>query len=173
MIHSQTFTTKLPLKVDPKESHAGLSSLFAAAVVSASFRDMLLKDPEKALDLLVKVSPETNRAMRSYSRSSWAKRAGPRPSRAPSNQAVKRVSAKISRSAWVSGPVSVKVLRKRATSCPCGAPALGQIGTTEAVEALQKRRCVEADVKVKNEIEAALEMALHPSAEPSMDSSRA
>lgn len=49
MIHSQTFTTKLPLKVDPKESHAGLSGLFAAAVVSSSFRDLLLKDPEKAL----------------------------------------------------------------------------------------------------------------------------
>ena len=49
MITSRTFTTKLPLKVDPKESHAGLSSLFAAAVVSTSFRDMLLKDPEKAL----------------------------------------------------------------------------------------------------------------------------
>lgn len=49
MITSQTFTTKMPLKVDPKESHGGLSSLFAAAVVSSSFRDMLLKDPEKAL----------------------------------------------------------------------------------------------------------------------------
>lgn len=49
MITSQTFTTKMPLKVDPKESHDGLSSLFAAAVVSSSFRDMLLKDPEKAL----------------------------------------------------------------------------------------------------------------------------
>lgn len=49
MITSRTFTTKLPLKIDPKESHAGLSSLFAAAVVSTSFREMLLHDPEKAL----------------------------------------------------------------------------------------------------------------------------
>ncbi len=49
MITSQSFTTKLPLKIDPKESHTGLSSLFAAAVVSTSFRDMLLRDPEKAL----------------------------------------------------------------------------------------------------------------------------
>jgi hypothetical protein len=49
MITSQTFTTKLPLKIDPKEMHSGLSSLFAAAVVSRSFRDMLLSDPETAL----------------------------------------------------------------------------------------------------------------------------
>jgi hypothetical protein len=49
MISSRTFTTKLPLKVNPKETHAGLSSLFAAAVVSSSFRDLLLRDPEKAL----------------------------------------------------------------------------------------------------------------------------
>ena len=49
MITSQSFTTKLPLKIDPQESHAGLSSLFAAAVVSTSFREMLLKEPEKAL----------------------------------------------------------------------------------------------------------------------------
>lgn len=49
MISSQTFTTKLPLKIDPKDPHAGLSSLFAAAVVSQGFRDMLLNDPEKAL----------------------------------------------------------------------------------------------------------------------------
>lgn len=49
MITSQSFTTKLPLKIDPQESHTGLSSLFAAAVVSKSFRQMLLSDPEKAL----------------------------------------------------------------------------------------------------------------------------
>ena len=47
--------------------------------------------------------------------------------------------------------------------------ALGQIGTTEAVEGLQKRRLVEADVSVKNEIEAALDMARNRSAELSMD----
>ncbi len=49
MITSQSFTTKLPLKIDPQESHTGLSSLFAAAVVSKSFRETLLSDPEKAL----------------------------------------------------------------------------------------------------------------------------
>mgnify|MGYP005821509207 CR=1 FL=1 len=49
MITSRTFTTKMPLKIDPMDSHAGLSDLFAAAVVSSSFRDTLLKDPEKAL----------------------------------------------------------------------------------------------------------------------------
>ena len=49
MITSRTFTTKVPLKMDPKEQHAGLSSLFAAAVVSRGFCEMLLKDPEEAL----------------------------------------------------------------------------------------------------------------------------
>ncbi len=49
MITSQRLATKLPLKIDPKNSHAGLSGLFAAAVVSSSFREMLLKDPEQAL----------------------------------------------------------------------------------------------------------------------------
>ncbi len=43
--------------------------------------------------------------------------------------------------------------------------ALGQIGTTEAVEGLQKRRLVEADAGVKNEIEAALEIARNQSPE--------
>jgi hypothetical protein len=49
MITSRTFTTKLPLKIDPEERHTGLSGLFAAAVVSQNFREMLLNDPEKAL----------------------------------------------------------------------------------------------------------------------------
>ncbi len=49
MITSRAFTDQLPLKIDPQESHAGLSGLFAAAVVSRSFREMLLSDPEKAL----------------------------------------------------------------------------------------------------------------------------
>jgi hypothetical protein len=49
MITSRAFTTKIPLKIDPEEPHAGLSGLFAAAVVSQGFRDMLLKDPEQAL----------------------------------------------------------------------------------------------------------------------------
>ncbi len=48
MITSGTFT-KIPLKMNPKENHAGLSGLFAAAVVSRGFRDLLLKDPERAL----------------------------------------------------------------------------------------------------------------------------
>ena len=49
MITSRTFTTKMPLKIDPKERHTGLSGLFAAAVVSKGFCEMLLNDPEKAL----------------------------------------------------------------------------------------------------------------------------
>jgi len=49
MITSRTFTTKIPLKIDPEETHSGLSGLFAAAVVSQSFRDMLLRNPEEAL----------------------------------------------------------------------------------------------------------------------------
>jgi hypothetical protein len=48
MITSRPFT-KMPLKMDPQESHAGLSGLFAAAVVSKGFCEMLLKDPEAAL----------------------------------------------------------------------------------------------------------------------------
>jgi hypothetical protein len=49
MITSRTFTTKMPLKINPEEHHSGLSSLFAAAVVSRSFCNMLLHDPEEAL----------------------------------------------------------------------------------------------------------------------------
>ncbi len=49
MITSRAFTTKVPLKMDPDERHTGLSGLFAAAVVSQSFREMLLSDPDKAL----------------------------------------------------------------------------------------------------------------------------
>jgi hypothetical protein len=49
MITSRAFTTKIPLKINPEEQHSGLSSLFAAAVVSRSFCDILLRDPEKAL----------------------------------------------------------------------------------------------------------------------------
>jgi hypothetical protein len=49
MITSRTFTTKLPLKINPEDHHSGLNSLFAAAVVSKSFREMLLRDPEQAL----------------------------------------------------------------------------------------------------------------------------
>ncbi len=49
MISSNTFTTKLPLKINPHDSHPGLSSLFAAAVVNQGFREMLINDPEEAL----------------------------------------------------------------------------------------------------------------------------
>ena len=40
---------EMPLRMNPNERHSGLSSLFAAAVVSESFRETLLSDPEKAL----------------------------------------------------------------------------------------------------------------------------
>ena len=49
MITSRLFNTKVPLKMDPEDSHSGLSGLFAAAVVSKGFCEMLLKDPERAL----------------------------------------------------------------------------------------------------------------------------
>ncbi len=49
MITSRAFTTKVPLKINPEDQHTGLSGLFAAAVVSQSFREMLLSDPEQAL----------------------------------------------------------------------------------------------------------------------------
>jgi len=49
MITSQKFKTKMPLKIDPQEQHTGLSGLFAAAVVSKGFCEMLLNDPEEAL----------------------------------------------------------------------------------------------------------------------------
>lgn len=52
MITYNTFTkTRLPLKMNPATAHAGLSSLFAAAVISRSFRELLLTDPEQALRL--------------------------------------------------------------------------------------------------------------------------
>jgi hypothetical protein len=41
--------TKTHLKMNPEDTHSGLSGLFAAATVSKSFRDMLLSDPERAL----------------------------------------------------------------------------------------------------------------------------
>ena len=37
------------LTIDPSNSHAGIGSVFAAAVVSGSFREMLLNNPEQAL----------------------------------------------------------------------------------------------------------------------------
>ena len=50
MITSQKFKTKMPLKIDPQEQHAGLSGLFAAAVVSKGFCEMLLNDPEEGAE---------------------------------------------------------------------------------------------------------------------------
>ncbi len=49
MITSSMFKTKLPLKMKPGEAHAGLSGVFAAAVVNRNFCELLLKDPEQAL----------------------------------------------------------------------------------------------------------------------------
>ena len=49
MISTTAFTTKIPLKTNPHERHPGLSSVFAAAVVNQNFREMLLKEPEKAI----------------------------------------------------------------------------------------------------------------------------
>ncbi len=50
MIASHTFTkTDLPLRLKPGTGHPGVSAVFAAAVVSRNFRDLLLKDPEQAL----------------------------------------------------------------------------------------------------------------------------
>lgn len=49
MITSNTFATNLSFKTDVEESHSGLSSVFAAAVVNQSFRDILLSDPETAI----------------------------------------------------------------------------------------------------------------------------
>jgi hypothetical protein len=52
MIASDTFRkTEMPLKLKPGRVHPGLSGLFAAAVVSKSFCELLLRDPEKALTM--------------------------------------------------------------------------------------------------------------------------
>jgi hypothetical protein len=49
MISSTTFTSKIPVHTNPHDSHPGLSSVFAAAVVNQNFREMLLHEPAKAL----------------------------------------------------------------------------------------------------------------------------
>jgi len=49
MLTSSATLTNLPLTLNPQNMHAGLSSLFAAAVVSQSFCKMLLSKPEQAL----------------------------------------------------------------------------------------------------------------------------
>jgi hypothetical protein len=49
MLTSTATLTQVPLQLNPATAHAGLSSLFAAAVVSKSFCNMLLSHPEEAL----------------------------------------------------------------------------------------------------------------------------
>ena len=49
MLTSSATLTRKPLTLNPQNSHAGLSSVFAAAVVSQSFCQLLLKQPEQAL----------------------------------------------------------------------------------------------------------------------------
>lgn len=49
MIGSTAVLTKMPLTMNPGAAHAGLSGLFAAAVVSRSFCQLLLQNPEQAL----------------------------------------------------------------------------------------------------------------------------
>ena len=50
MITSRTFTTKMPFQVGSRDSHLGLNSVLAAAVVNKEFRNMLLKNPRAALE---------------------------------------------------------------------------------------------------------------------------
>jgi hypothetical protein len=49
MLTSSATLTRTPLALNPQSSHAGLSSVFAAAVVSQSFCQLLLSRPEQAL----------------------------------------------------------------------------------------------------------------------------
>ncbi len=49
MMTSTAVLTSYPLTLNPSSSHAGLSGLFAAAVVSKNFCNMLLHNPEQAL----------------------------------------------------------------------------------------------------------------------------
>lgn len=49
MLSTTAILTDLPLRMNPSDGHAGLSGLFAAAVVSKSFCNMLLNNPEQAL----------------------------------------------------------------------------------------------------------------------------
>lgn len=49
MLTSTALKHSAPLTIDPANVHAGLSTLFAAAVVSRSFCQLLLSDPEQAL----------------------------------------------------------------------------------------------------------------------------
>jgi hypothetical protein len=49
MLKSHEVITQGPLTLDPTSAHAGISNVFAAAVVSRSFCKMLLSDPDLAL----------------------------------------------------------------------------------------------------------------------------
>ena len=49
MLKSHAVLTQAPLTLDPTSTHAGLSNVFAAAVVSRSFCTMLLQSPDQAL----------------------------------------------------------------------------------------------------------------------------
>jgi hypothetical protein len=49
MITSTRFETKAPFTLQLPVAYDGLSTVFAAAVVSNGFREMLLDDPEAAL----------------------------------------------------------------------------------------------------------------------------
>jgi hypothetical protein len=49
MITSFTYKPQLQIKVAPMTASKGLSRVFAAAVVSRQFRDLLLENPQEAL----------------------------------------------------------------------------------------------------------------------------
>jgi hypothetical protein len=49
MLKSHAVLTQVPLTLDPTSDRAGISNVFAAAVVSRSFCKMLLSDPDQAL----------------------------------------------------------------------------------------------------------------------------
>ena len=49
MLKSYSVLTQVPLTLDPTRTHAGISNVFAAAVVSRSFCSMLLSNPDQAL----------------------------------------------------------------------------------------------------------------------------
>ena len=49
MLRANAVLTQVPLTLDPTSSHAGISNVFAAAVVSRGFCSMLLSSPDQAL----------------------------------------------------------------------------------------------------------------------------
>lgn len=50
MITSKNTFTKMPFRIGMADTHIGLSSVFAAAVVNREFRNMLLQNPRSALE---------------------------------------------------------------------------------------------------------------------------